>query len=64
MTREVTVKLRDPDEGDECMLCERRAISGKAWARYCDVHERHARPMDGVEDLGYVVYRRTRRGEE
>lgn len=65
MTREITVKLRDPDDGDECMLehCRRRALPGTAWARYCDVHARHAAPTDGVETFGYVVYRRRVRGE-
>jgi hypothetical protein len=63
MTREITVKLRDPEEGDECMMCHRRAIRGTAWARYCDVHEAHARPTEGVETMGYEVYRRTTRGD-
>jgi hypothetical protein len=57
VTREVT--LREPVERDDCIIehFRRPARDGRAWARYCDVHARLAAPTDGVETLGYHVYR-------
>jgi hypothetical protein len=66
MAREATVRVSDREEWDECMAehCRRPARDGMEWARYCSIHERHARPTDGVETMGYVAYRRLKRGEE
>lgn len=63
MTRVITVKLPDPEELDECMLCTRPALPGTKWARYCRYHKDQADPIESVEDMSYAVYRSRVRDE-
>lgn len=63
-TREITVKLQDRSELDECMACSRPAVGGMAWARYCRYHAAQRDPIEVDENMGYLLYRRRIRGEE